>query len=877
MQTNTVSKFISTRTALIFLFLLISIESIVCGWMLLRISGDPKNTILAGLSLPRILLVLVMFSGLLISLLLVFRLIQNKEFSSCLTGAIQHHHKRLSVFFGVTTVCAWGAVFLPIYRAGLYAAYYERLIPLFIWFLLVSLQVLVVLAVEEIQNRGGLQLKKNEYRLAILSGGIFLSFAMILVLIAATRWGISPTVEFWEKTGVPILASQIFAAWLAGVGLIFLRNWGKTKKSKIRKINIDILIFFVIWVISAALWVQEPMQFNHFNPGPFPPNDQYYPNSDAGVYDLAAQKALIGKDPGYVDKPFYSTLLLGFHLLAGQDANRIIEIQTALLAVFPALIYLLGSRLHNRLGGLLAALLANFKEVNAFRAQSLIWKTTTPKLMMSEFPNAVLLVLVSLFLWWWFSRKEKYSLGALAAGGVLGLAVLTRHNNWLFFPLILMLAVFALWKKKKLLLINSFLFIAMFFATIGPWMGYSNQHYGQPLPFMTALSGAVLKNRINPLMEQTTPTPEPDAYYPSEVVQMVSRNTNTINTIQTIQHQSKSIEYTESEVIIHPVIDAVIRHFFHNLISTALTLPITPTFDDIETTFRSSESSLLWDIEWNGKLKPYQLLLLLVNLLFVSFGIAQSWQHSRLAGLMPLAVSLGYLLATAVATTSGGRYIVPADWAIYLYYALGMAQLLEFLGVKVWGIVVPGSQLNHERIAETTSVNDVRWRGCIAGTFILLGSLPVFAMSNYQPKYPEYTQKEIIENVLQPKANYAQKELSVLIKAADDGILEIIHGRMLNPVYLDYKDDISYEVNVSEEVKGIPSLIFNVIGMQNDFLRGQLAMDETPLPLINGSDAVVFTCPDLKTAYALILLEEDNSLRILLHAKWPQMDCPGSP
>ncbi len=866
-----------TKTMLISLFLFIAIESILCAWILLRIPGDPAKAVFAGASLPRLSLVLVLFAGLIISLFFIYHLTRNKKFSFSLIQFVQNNSKRLSVFFGLTTTGAWIALFLPAYRMGISAAYYERLMPFFVWLLLISFQTFVLLTVEQLRkNKGSLQLKQSESRLAGLSGGIFFALSFLIILIAITRWGISPTVEFWEKTGVPILAGQIFFVWLAGIGLIFFSNWDKTKKlkSKTSKIKGDILIFLTIWVLSAVLWVQEPMQFNHFNPGPFPPNNQYYPNSDAQVYDLAAQRAWIGKDPGYVDKPLYSTLLLGFHLIAGQDANHIIDMQTALLAVFPALIYLLGSRLHNRLGGLLAALLANFKEINAFRAQSLIWKTSTPKLMMSEFPNAVLLVLLCLFLWRWFSRKEKYSLGALSAGGVLGLAVLIRHNNWLFFPLILLLAGFALWKNKKILLINGVLFITMFFATIAPWMGYSNQHYGQPLPFMTALSGAVLKNRIQPLIEQPTPIPEPGAYDPSAAEQAISENANGIHA--TPDPQSLGAEYTESALIIHPVIDAVVRHFFHNLVTTALTLSVTPVFDDINNTFQGSEVSSIWDIEWDGKLKPCQLVLLLINLIFVSIGIAQSWLRWRLAGWMPLILSLGYLLATAVASTSGGRYIVPADWVIYLYYALGIAHTLEFLSVKVWG-AVPVFQLNLVRVAESGSLNNIWPHGVIAGTFILLGFLPVLAMSSDPAKYPEYTPAEMIENILKPNATFDQKEVPLLIAAVEKGTLEMIYGRMLYPVYLDYQDDTSYEVNVSGEIKGNPALVFGVIGMQNEFLQGQLALDEKPPPLMNGSDAIVFTCPDLATAQALILLEEDAALRILLDANWPQMDCPVSP
>lgn len=871
-------KVVTARVWIIILFLLISVESIICSWLLFRIPGNSRNALFAGLSLPRLILTGILISGFIISVVISYRLIRNKAFSFSFINYINRYHRRLSIIFGFSTALMWLAVFLPTYRLGIYFAYFERLKPFFVWFLLVSIQAFLFLTREHLRKRGALHLEENDYRLVILSGIIFLCFSAILLFVSITRWGISPTVEFWEKTGVPILAAQIFVTWLLGIGLISLRAGIKVKKSKqkIGRIHIDLLFFLVIWVISAALWVSEPLQFNHFNPGPFPPNYQFYPNSDAETYDLAAQKALIGKYPGYVDKPFYSTLLLGFHLVAGQNTNRIIEIQTALLAIFPALIYLLGTRLQNRVGGLLAALLANFKEINAIRAQALIWKTSTPKLMMSEFTNAVLLALIVLLLWKWFSQEKKLSLSALSTGGVLGLAVLTRHNNWLFLPLIILLAVLKLWKQKKILLINGILFITMFFSTIGPWMWYSNQHYGQPLPFMNALKGAVLKNRINPLLDQSapTPTPKPETFQPSgQFLKTASSNVNNIYT-QITSNLSRDTEISESDIILHPVIDAITRHFFHNLVSTALTLPVTPVFDDLETSIRSSEVALIWQLEWNGKLKLHQLLLLVINLILVSIGVAQSWQRWQLAGLIPLIILLGYLFATAIATTSGGRYIVPADWVIYVYYALGVVQFLEFFTDKVWKIAPSITQFYNAIVIDRSFSEKIWPQGAIAGLFILLGFLPVFGMSGFPQKYPEYTQPEIIENVLKQNASQDQEEFTPLITAVEQGKLKIIFGRMLNPKYLDYQDDFSFEVNVAGGNKGIPSLVFNVIGMQEDFLHGQLAMDEAPPPLPNGSDAVVFTCPDLKTAYALILLDKDNYSQIFLHSDWPRIDCP---
>jgi len=846
------------RTWLSGLFFLTALESLLCGWLLFQIPGD------GGLSLPRLILSLIFLAGLGGSVILALRLLRHEPFAKSFISLVNCQHARLSILFAIGTALMWAAVFLPPYRVGDFTAYFERLKPLFLWSLLVSIQFLVSLAFLQLREQKKTKWSTSNRKLIILSAVIFAAFSALLIFIALTRWGISPSVEFWEKTGAPILAGQVFIAWSFALVLLLC---GKARPtcSHWSKINIDLCLFLLIWIISAVLWVQEPMQFNHFNPGPFPPNEQFYPNSDAETYDLAAQRALLGKDPGYVDKPFYSTLLLGFHLLAGQDINQVINLQTTLLAVFPALIYLLGTYLHNRTAGLVAALFAIFKELNAIQAQSLIWKTSTPKLMMSEFTNAVLLALLILFLWKWFSQEKKISLSALAASGVLGLAVLTRHNNWLFLPLILGLIVLVYWKRKKILLINSVMFVAMFFTTISPWMVYSQQHYGEALPFMKALTGAVLKNRINPLFEEPAPTPQPETFLPSGPAVKTASSSINIAYTGTVQPILQA-DTPDQPIILHPVIDALTRHFFHNLVSTTLTLPVTPVIDDIETTIRSSEVAHIWELKWKGRLAPHQLLILLLNLLLVSIGLAQSWQRWRLAGLAPFIIMLGYLLATAVAATSGGRYIVPIDWVIYVYYALGIVRVLEFILEQVWGINLP------EPVQ--TACQQKNWHlGAVAAGFLFIGLLPAIAMSAFPAAYPSYNQQEIIESVLKTNQSLDQNALSPLVTAVQNEDLVVIHGKLLHPKYLDFKDDRSYEVNINDGKKGVPSLIFNVLGMQDEFLKGQLVMEVAPPPIINGSEAVVFACPGQEIAYALVLLDKQHERQLFLHPDWLQINC----
>jgi hypothetical protein len=85
----------------------------------------------------------------------------------------------------------------------------------------------------------------------------------------------------------------------------------------------------------------------------------------------------------------------------------------------------------------------------------------------------------------------------------------------------------------------------------------------------------------------------------------------------------------------------------------------------------------------NGKLIPWRYFwlygfFLAANLIILSIGIGAAWKRVRFAALVPLMVFLFYNLANAFARTSGGRYIVPVDWVIYFYYAIGLIEVIRF-------------------------------------------------------------------------------------------------------------------------------------------------------------------------------------------------------
>ena len=76
--------------------------------------------------------------------------------------------------------------------------------------------------------------------------------------------------------------------------------------------------------------------------GPYPPNNEMYPFSDAVGYDRAAMNALIGEGLGskiYIDKPIYVAFLAIIHMLVGNQINSVVGLQVALIALLPVMLY----------------------------------------------------------------------------------------------------------------------------------------------------------------------------------------------------------------------------------------------------------------------------------------------------------------------------------------------------------------------------------------------------------------------------------------------------------------------------------------------------------------------------------------------------------
>ena len=507
---------------LLLYFLAGSLEALAAVIYLFSIPPDPKNSVLWGFSLPRLLIMCGMLLVFLAAAGLSIWVFGNQKKSTVIFTRLCKGKNYQVILFsaGSLFILAWITCLTPLYWFGTWGAYVERLRPSLIWLLLVSFQTLILFLLP-----GGAIRQERNNRSSQQTGGTFwqehgqvlrasgIAAGMLLLLwgfMALTRLGIKPDPLSWNEPGVPILGWQVMLAWVVGTGLIVLgmQNFSKDLSTK-SLVGMDWIIFFAIWAAAALVWNLTPFHGSFFAPGPYPPSNEFFPFSDAAKYDIAAQFALIGQglyNLNYTDKPLLSAFLFYMHLLVGQRYDWLVTLQVIVLAVFPAVLYLLGKLFHSRPAGVMLALFSICIEANAITASQWLLTSNT-HLFLSEVPTAIGLLLFIYWLVQWLRQPERLTLYPLLAGGVLGLMTLVRHNPWLLLPAALGLALLVYRRNWRGYLRASLLFLLALFIAIAPWMWRSAQWNKTPFYFMIPLESPVIPNRYGTVVS----TPEPGA------------------------------------------------------------------------------------------------------------------------------------------------------------------------------------------------------------------------------------------------------------------------------------------------------------------------------------------------------------------------------
>jgi len=528
-------------------------------------------------------------------------------------------------------------------------AVYTRLLPIVLFGILLCLQWGMLFLIPNIDKDRGSNIFGPVWKPALILLGSFLA---IWGVIAGTHIGFfhDNVGLSWGPPGVPISFPQVNFIFGISILLTFAYSILRSKTSITIPFR-DILIFTGLWALAVILWSNTPVSATHFNPPPMSPNYQTYPNSDALIFDKSAYHLLYGT--GFSNqlarRPLYVGMLALFHKIAGAGYEGTIFLQILVLALIPSLIYLLTSKLSNRLAGLIAGGLILLREKNAIEMSGKI-VTSNAKLMMSDMIamlGVIAFVYVTIQM---FSKKERsiWSLGII--GACLGLTALVRAQVLILIPVVF-LFIFMENKSFKLKFKDSVFIMLGIVLALLPWAW---RNWNLTGTFVLDDRG---EERLLARDYSSNPTALP-LPLPSETdVEFSARLKQEIFTFM-LEHPSDVMFF-------------VSNHFFRNLATSAVYLA--PTYSNTSPQRLVDETSF-WE-DWNGKLTENSTGALFVNLVIMALGISIVQRTNKFTGWFPLVVFLFYSGGNALVRSSGWRFSLPADWVVLVYYSVALAYI----------------------------------------------------------------------------------------------------------------------------------------------------------------------------------------------------------
>ena len=841
------------------------------GLVLVRIlqnPSEPQSAFLWGYSLPRlilgvgILLPMIIFGAL--SILLALdknkrQLFWQWAFEGKSGVFWTWFCAGLSFFSGI-------GVAIPSYRLGSLAYVFFYLRPILYWLFFLSALFLIIALIGRngVHRSPLLESLRFDSEALKFSVSTLLLFVFLSLIIAYTGLGIRLSEDRWYGAGIPILPQQLFLS-LAALAVIFL------VASKRTALPSDYLMFLAIWLISALAWAGTPLQRSYFMPGPYYPNRQFYPFSDAALFDLGSQFALIGQgilNGQFFNRPLYIAFLVYLHGLVGQDYDRLLAFQAAIYAVLPALMYLLGKELLGRWLGLLLAILTLWRGVNAIWLSPWV-DTSGPKMMLTDFPTTIVLVIFTLLVMRWVKEPARSLQQAIWAGGMVGLGVMLRTHALLLIFLLIFLAMVVIRSSfQRRLLIAGFMVLAMFITTL-PWDVRNYQRGGPFLGVYFVQIQSVLNERYFDLRA-------PEQQLPLNEIHKLVAFTGFRGGHETFQdieppltsHASNSYAKPslaslkgQNPAVVEKIptfLTFVTSHFLHNLITSIFILPHSFSFDDLRSLVKTEAP--FWKAEWHGTLSGGSAVFLSIYLVLISLGIGYAWHRNKWIGLIPLLVFVIYNTSNALARTSGGRYIVPIDWVVLVYFVIGAAQVFHWLQIA-FGLKQGNLRADQDAVLIALQVDRLPC-SAIGRTFaalLVIGALVPLSEHLYPRRYSPSMQEQNLlllqERGLLQRAGLDETDIQTFLQSSK---AVVSHGRVLYPrFYLqgDGETPRSYPYHPLD----YPRLAFMLIGADGE--HGiVLPILKSPRYFPHAADVVVLACRDSSgtNALAVFILDEKN-------------------
>lgn len=759
---------------------------------------------------------------------------------------------------------------------------------------------------------------------ALLNSSFYIALGLSIIIILGWFWVVNNNLEQvsqitgWNPLGAPVLETQVFFAWLIGMGIllitpVFSRNTKSIRWSKaISNWKTDLFVAILLWGTAIILWQTTPIAPNWFLSEKRAPNFEYYPNSDAVIYDTTAQDQLVGEGfrvlgAPYVRRPLHALMLSFLHTWGGQDYDNYIVYQVIILALLPPLFYLLACLLHNRVSGIIIALVILFREKNSIALAGNI-TTSNAKVLLSDMLTFLTVMIFVIVATYWVKRISKPGLVPLFAGGALGLPILVRPETGSYAFILLIIIGFGLFsqKKFKLFIQSSLLFTLGLGCILTPWIIRNYLKTGLIYIDSPYFLYEIIEQRyINP-EKNTLPTTETGeletendnselrGYAPS-INLTANLVSSTITALATPSPEDEFIETVKQKTWVllqdnpSEIIRFSISHYLNSQIQTFLVLPntIRPVENlvslvghkDLERFSKECCSAIsyirrlpFWR-KWNGNIPSDVFFLLTINIIIFSFGVNIAWRRYRWAGLVPIFISSMHFWVNAFFRNSGGRYILPIDWVGIFYYGIGLTSLTTNMINLIQDRLSDYPQKTPDN---SCSFKDrIPKSGQILITIVLLSGLGLFLPLyevNRSQQYSDTTRLQMLNTLLaNPSLDPGEKQ-TLLDFLASGG--DILPGRALYPRY--YPKDLGEPGSTNPFMpRNFSRVSFYLAGPKSEFIVIPKLEKIKNFP--NATDVLVFNCPE-SDPLAVAVFESNSVQQIIWRSPLPdQLDCPLDP
>jgi hypothetical protein len=602
----------------------------------------------------------------------------------------------------------------------------------------------------------------------------------------------------------------------------------------------DYIMVSVLWLVAGVIWWMEPVQrSSYFTPDPTPPNFEYYPYSDAAIYDEFSQNILIGtsRQVGLTNRPLYSFFLALLHGLAGQKFEAVIFLQVFSLALTVVFVYLLASDLGGRPAGVIAALLLMFREKNSITLTNII-EVSHVKLIMSDVPTMMVMVLfIYFFVRWLRIRDGRYYLGALA-GAFLGFTILIRSQTQLLIPIALLGIAIAHRDGWKPILKKSLIFLVGVLVVVAPWIWRNYQVSGRMVVEYQEFYTRIIASGYSS-------APHDFDRLPGESVEHYNDRMKSLIINFIVKNPGEVARFYTS-------------YFLHNEISSVAYLPMSPRFQDIYTYVKQID---FWGGTPLGAPPPGTLPMFLFSLLMIAVGIGGAFSRAGWAGLMPLFFHLGYSFSVVPVRMSGWRYILPVDWVSMLYFGIGLMQITSILMALFSGRQLTQLATNGDYQTRSESAVWKRtWLVLLASALIGV-SIPLIEWS-IPERYPRMSPVELVQKYT-PHGFAVEGGPTVTLPALETFLeteagATVLHGRALYPAYYELGKFWGESSSNLLAASQYDRLQFWLIGPDRGFVY--IPLQNAPHYFPHASDVFVVGCMQDGSVRALLIKVNEDLL-----------------